>query len=74
MPNDDLHSSPTNPAPSLATVSVRAGAYLAHDLAPAMSLVCTAREWEFLVRHYGSELLALCSTCNQPGIIPEVAY
>ena len=41
MLNDDLPSSPTSPAPPLTTVSVHAGAYLAHDLLSAMPLVCT---------------------------------
>ncbi|MGF6809525.1 hypothetical protein OKW30_004651 [Paraburkholderia sp. Clong3] len=41
MLNDNLPSSPTSPAPPLTTVSVHAGAYLAHDLAPAMPRICT---------------------------------
>lgn len=42
MLDDDSRPSPAEPAPPLTTVSVHAGAYLAHDLASAMPLVCTS--------------------------------
>jgi hypothetical protein len=46
--DDYSPSSPKEPAPTLTTVSVHAGAYLAHDLASAMPHVCTGARLSIL--------------------------